>query len=392
MKIDQQNFEQDILAINSIDSVPAILEVICKTTGMGFAAVARVTDQKWIACAVRDEIQFGLKPGGELLLETTICNEIRQSNQAVIIDHVAEDPAFSKHPTPELYGFQSYISVPIQLKNGEFFGTLCAVDPKPAKLKAHGVEAMFRLYAELIATHLDAADQLKFIQLRLQEERRMAILRDKFIAVLGHDLMNPVGAVSNAAQMLLRMPLNDSSKRLTAIVQQSAFRMRELIDNILDFARGNLGGGIQLRKSLEYLEPVLQQVVTELRLVYPDHPIETSFDLDVPVYCDAKRIAQLFSNLLGNALKHGMKGEPVQVIATGEQHGLMLSVSNSGEQIPEHIRKNLFKPFVKGDTLINQQGLGLGLYIAAEIAQAHGGMLEVESTAAQTCFTFNYSF
>src|SRR5215203_1200816 len=84
----------DVAAIARIDAVPTILEVVCRTTGMGFAAVARVTDERWIACAVRDEISFGLKPGGELKLETTICNEIRASGEGVVIDHVAEDEAF----------------------------------------------------------------------------------------------------------------------------------------------------------------------------------------------------------------------------------------------------------------------------------------------------------
>jgi GAF domain-containing protein len=98
--------------------VPTILDAVCRTTGMRFAAVARVTEDRWIACAVRDQIQFGLEPGGELKVATTICQEIRASGQAVIIDDVAEDRAFCGHPTPALYGFQSYISMPIRRANG----------------------------------------------------------------------------------------------------------------------------------------------------------------------------------------------------------------------------------------------------------------------------------
>jgi GAF domain-containing protein len=124
----QSSFSEDLAGIARIEAVPRILEVICRTTGLGFAAVARVTEDRWIACAVRDEIAFGLQPGGELQVETTICNEIRRSGQLVVIDHVAEDPGFCRHPTPELYGFQSYISVPIVLSDGRFFGTLCAID------------------------------------------------------------------------------------------------------------------------------------------------------------------------------------------------------------------------------------------------------------------------
>src|SRR5207253_10573878 len=126
------DFQDDLDAIASIPAVQSILEVVCRTTGMGFAAVARVTDQRWVCCAVRDEIAFGLKPGGELKVETTICDQIRQSGHPVVIDQVSSDPMFCGHPTPAMYGFQSYISMPIRRADGSFFGTLCAIDPKPA--------------------------------------------------------------------------------------------------------------------------------------------------------------------------------------------------------------------------------------------------------------------
>src|SRR5450432_2085774 len=103
-----QNLQTDLDRVSRIAAVPTILEVICRTTGMGFAAVARVTEDRWIACSVLDEIDFGLKPGGELNVETTICHEIRQSRDPVVISNVAEDAVYSQHATPARYGFQSY--------------------------------------------------------------------------------------------------------------------------------------------------------------------------------------------------------------------------------------------------------------------------------------------
>src|SRR4051812_26002719 len=123
--------DKDIEYVSQIPVVRSILDVVCQTTGMGFAAVARVTDERWVACSVKDNISFGLLPGGELKLDTTICNEIRQSGAPVVIDHVSEDPDFSGHHTPAMYGFQSYISMPIKRRDGSFFGTLCAIDPDP---------------------------------------------------------------------------------------------------------------------------------------------------------------------------------------------------------------------------------------------------------------------
>src|SRR6185437_11538065 len=165
------DFSADIAAVQGIAAVPRILEVVCRSTGMGFAAVARVTEQRWICCAVRDEIAFGLTPGGELEVETTICHEIRQSGEAVIIDSVADDMAFCDHHTPAQYGFQSYISMPIVLADGSFFGTLCAIDPRPAHLNTPETTGMFRLFADLIAKHLDAGRQLAITESALRKER-----------------------------------------------------------------------------------------------------------------------------------------------------------------------------------------------------------------------------
>src|SRR5215217_2202314 len=174
---------------------------------MGFAAVARVTDERLIACAVRDEISFGLKPGGELKLETTICNEIRASGQGIVIDHVAEDEAFCGHPTPAMYGFQSYISMPIVRPGGAFFGTLCAIDPRPASLKRPEVAQMFRLFADLIAFYLEADERMAATEAALLDERQAAELREQFIAVLGHDLRNPLASIDAGVRMLQKEAL-----------------------------------------------------------------------------------------------------------------------------------------------------------------------------------------
>lgn len=117
-------------------AVHAILEDVCGLTGMGFAAVARVTEDRWIACQLLDKIEFGLNPGDELEVKKTICDDIRKSGQAIIIDEVGADPRWNRHPVPILYGFQSYVSIPIVLDDGSFYGTLCAIDPKPRALSA----------------------------------------------------------------------------------------------------------------------------------------------------------------------------------------------------------------------------------------------------------------
>lgn len=137
-------------------SVHAMLESMCALTGMGFAAVARVTERRWIACQIADRIDFGLEPGDELDLKTTICDEIRESGQAVIIDDASGDPAWRTHPTPTLYGFESYISIPITLDDGSFFGTLCAIDPAPRTTGLATVLDTLRRYAAEIGRIISA--------------------------------------------------------------------------------------------------------------------------------------------------------------------------------------------------------------------------------------------
>ncbi len=383
------NFEADLAAIDRIRAVPTILEVVCRTTGMGFAAVARVTQDRWIACAVKDDIAFGLQPGGELKVETTICREVRNAGEPVIIDHVADDAVYCGHPTPAMYGFQSYISMPIRLPDGSFFGTLCAIDPRPARLKNPETIGMFKLFAELIGFHLDASDRLAASEASLLDERSASELREQFIAVLGHDLRNPLASIDAGAKMLLKEALSPRGATVVGLVQSSVGRMSELIDNVLDFARGRLGGGLLLSRDAQpALGPALEQVVEELRAAWPDRTIETRFSIARPVSCDRARIAQLLSNLVGNALTHGAPDAPVTVSASTDDSVFSLSVANKGAPLPPAILERLFQPFFRVAARPGQHGLGLGLYIAREIAAAHGGTLAAASSANETRFTF----
>lgn len=378
-----------VALIERIDAVPTILEVVCRTTGMGFAAVARVTEDRWVACGLRDEIAFGLKPGGELRVETTICSEVRGRREAVVIDHVAEDGLYCGHPTPAMYGFQSYVSMPIVLADGTFFGTLCAIDPRPARVNTPAMIGMFRLFADLIAFHIDAHQRVAESAARLDDQRHDAELREQFIAVLGHDLRNPLASISAGAHLLAKEPLSARGRDVLRLLDGSADRMAGIIDDVLDLARGRLGGGIPVDRIGDVpLAPMLQQVIDELRGSHPDRAIEADLAAAGRVRCDPGRLGQLVSNLVSNALTHGATDGPVRVEAACGDGMLHIAVSNTGDPIPHETIEQLFKPFVRNSAKPNAEGLGLGLYIAGEIAKAHGGRLDVRSTPEETRFTF----
>jgi signal transduction histidine kinase len=330
-----------------------------------------------------------LAPGGELQIKTTICDEIRQSGKLVAIDHVAEDPAFRDHHTPLKYGFQSYISVPIRRPGGQFFGTLCAIDPKPIRVNTPEVVGIFTLFADLIGFHLDAQDRLTASEAALLDARQAAELREQFMAVLGHDLRNPLASIDAGARILLRTTLDTKATAIIGMMQKSVSRMAGLISNVLDFARGRLGGGIPVHCTPDAkVADALAQVAAELRSAFPNRAIETDFVLDRPVTCDSARVAQLFSNLLVNAITHGDRAGPVRAQAGIDADVFELLVANMGSPIPSEAAERLFQPFTRASAHSSEQGLGLGLYIAAEIARAHAGTLRFTSTAEETRFTF----
>jgi signal transduction histidine kinase len=379
------DYQNDLDAIARMESVKTILEVICRTTGLGFSAVARVSEDRWIACAVRDEIAFGLQPGSELPIATTLCNEVRAHRQPIVIDHVAVDEQYRAHATPRHYGFQSYISVPIFRRSGAFFGTLCAIDPKPAALKGSSILATFELFAQLIALHLDFQDQVAASDRALIEARKAAELRERFVAVLGHDVRNPLGAILSAASVLQRNPEASVATSMTSLIKRSGARIGELVDNLLDFARGRFGGGLPTNHSETDLSSSLMQIIQEFRASSPTHPIQCEIKLDSAVHCETRRIEQMLSNLIANAITHGQPGGPVMVSASSDAREFVLSVANRGVAIPASRLSSIFEAFRGSD---DSTGLGLGLYICSEIARAHHGTLNVTSSDEETRFTF----
>ncbi len=384
---------RDVQLVGRITAVPKILHAVTHVTGLRFAAVARVTDQSWTACAVHDLIAFGLQPGGQLPLQSTFCNEIRQHHQPVIFSHASTDPRYRDHPAPKGYGFESYVSIPIFRTDGQFFGTLCALDILPVKLDEPGTVRTLELFAELIGAQVDLEEQLETSTGALHAAEDVAKLRDQFIAVLGHDLRNPLQSLAMGTDILRQALLEPRWTQHLDRMQRSSERMTELIENILDFARGRLGGGIALspRDGTELL-PQLQQVISEVQSAYPSREIVVDIELQQVVQCDERRIAQLLGNLLHNAVRHGADDQPVTVRAHSDTSGFKLSVTNQGRPIDPATMSRLFEPFWRAtpDQSSAALGLGLGLYIAAEIAKAHAGALDVSSSAeAGTRFEFS---
>ncbi len=218
------------------------------------------------------------------------------------------------------------------------------------------------------------------------ELSRALSLNEMFVGVLGHDLRNPLSAIVTGAD-LLRVQLTDPRQQqvLKRMVSASA-RMTTLIEQLLDLTRARLAGGIGggVRERVDVAEQV-RRTVEELRGAHPERAVVVEALGDTRVMGDPSRVLQLFSNLIGNALQHGTAGSEITVRLDGAEGEVTVKVENEGT-VPAELLPTLFDPFRRRGTPSKSGGLGLGLYIAQEIAQSHGGRIVAESCDGRTTF------
>jgi signal transduction histidine kinase len=405
------NFDRisaDIERVKQIPIVPTMLEVICRSTGMGFAAIARVTKDRWIACSVRDEIQFGLKPGGELELETTICNEIRDSGKAVIIDHVANDELFRHHHTPRMYGFQSYISVPIILKSGEFFGTLCAIDPRPNRLKNPAVTGMFNLFAELISFHLNSLDLMERSHATNNDlNRQLTNSLDEnrqYRHISNHNLQEPLRKMRLFSSMLINATEKgeaEKAKDLALKINSGAQKISMMIKDLSDFSELNYTEAafetVDLNK---IVSDVCAQLNDQIEL---KHAVVTCDDLPV-IQALKLQMEQLFYHLISNSLKFARKDVPLvieikvsepdihyvksRIPAAIADKYVRIRVEDNAIGIEKAQLEKIFDIFSRLSYDHMMEGFGLGLAYCRKIIRNHCGFITAESEPAiGTAFT-----
>jgi len=409
------DFQKDINDISQIPIISSLLNVICQTTGMGFAAVARVTEDRWVTCTTRDDIGFGLKPGDELEIKTTICNEIRQSEMAVTIDFVDEDPLFYDHHTPKQYGFQSYISVPIMRRDGSFFGTLCAIDPEPHLVSTPAVTGMFSLFADLISFHLNAIQSVQESALKLQQEKAFndalekqvldrtheiseknkALVKlnkelESFAYISSHDLQEPLRKIQTISSIIIEKEkdnLSDKGKDYFKRMQDAAKRMQTLINDLLAYSRTNINGG---KLELTDLNILLEEVLSDLN----EDLQKTEAVIEASEMCDADIIPfqfrQLLYNLIGNSLKFASPERKLQItitsrIAPGSALNVAkllpdnkychISITDNGIGFEPKFSNKIFEVFQRLHDRTHFEGTGIGLAIVKKIVDNHNGVI-----------------
>jgi two-component system, sensor histidine kinase and response regulator len=221
--------------------------------------------------------------------------------------------------------------------------------------------------------------QRQQLALELNDRTETLRLNEMFTALLAHDLRNPLSAILASAHLLQRRGSDQATQDVAARIQTSGKRMARMIEDMLDLARARLAGGIIVKREPADFKALLERVVREHQTAAPQRPIESSYSGDLTGQWDSERIAQVASNLIGNALKHGNPKAAVSVRLDGGPDRVTLVVKNGGTISPDNLA-HLFDPFRGGQRQAGRdEGLGLGLYIVSQIVKAHEGQVEVKT-------------
>ena len=220
--------------------------------------------------------------------------------------------------------------------------------------------------------------------------------QDMFLAILGHDLRNPLSTTMVSAQMLLMYDdVNDKVKADATRIYNTSQRMNRLITDLLDYSSNQLGQGLSVILAPTNIAKICNDIVEEQQIAHPFRSIVVETNGTFEGNWDEQRIAQVFSNLLGNAIQHGITESPIQVNLVSTQDSVIIKINNQGTPIPKLKIKSIFDPLTRhketenGDYSQNSS-LGLGLYISKEIVLGHNGVLSVTSTKKEgTTFTIS---
>jgi PAS domain S-box-containing protein len=219
----------------------------------------------------------------------------------------------------------------------------------------------------------------------LAEKARHQQFQERFLAILGHDLRNPLAAIDTGAGLLRQRATDPINIRVIDRIRSSSLRMSRMINQIMDLTRTRLAGGLEVRRQPGDLRDTIERIVEELRTAHPARAFVLQCS-SLPGRWDRDRMEQVFSNLIGNAVHHGEQKSPITVRGEVRGQQVVVEVHNRGPAIPEEVQPMLFNAFRRGERdsrTAKTEGLGLGLYISHEVIRAHEGSIEVHSTPSE---------
>jgi signal transduction histidine kinase len=325
----------------------------------------------------------------------TLLARISSGAGAVVLAHEALSPAGAVGLLAALEAQEPWSDLPVLLLSEARARTRRNVRVIPAVLEQANIIILQRpLSIQLFSSSVRSAVRARRRQYQMRElyrELARAVqVSDMFVSILGHDLRTPLGAIKLSADIIMRLAPDSPALRPGSRILSSVERMTRMIEQLLDFARVRQGRGIPLHVGRVDLGEVCRQAIQELEDANPQASIQLEEVGDICGVWDPDRLAQVVSNLVGNAVQHGTRGEPIAVEVDGRDRSTVrVSVRNFGAVPPEQL-PTLFEAFKRAaaptTTGAGRTGLGLGLFIAREIARAHGGEMLVQAAAEVTRF------
>jgi signal transduction histidine kinase len=341
---------------------------------------------------------------GERVDAPALVARLRERRPQFIADRAARGRDEAAREAAAAWGFRDEVvraAAELPLLAGErILGAVGLAFAAPRELDEEE-RAFLEAFADQGAVALDRArlyeaERAARLEAQHAEEaaRRAVELQERLVGVVGHDLRTPLSAIRMAAGLLLqRGGLDDAQARTLARLSASAARMTGIIRDLLDFTRIRREGTIPVQPGPTDLAEIVCRAVTELAAAYPGREIAVDVPDAAPVEGDPERLTQVLSNLIGNALQHSPQAAPVEVLLRAEAGAFSLEVHNQGPPIRPELLPDIFEPFRRGvlHRADPSGSIGLGLFIVRELVRAHGGSVEVRSTAAEgTTFTVRF--
>ncbi|KFE66115.1 hypothetical protein DB31_1180 [Hyalangium minutum] len=276
----------------------------------------------------------------------------------------------------------SYLAAPLRVQ-GRVIGTMSTARSTPGRPFSREDLRLLEELANKAALSIENARLFQQQQRDQEELRRRTEFEQQLIGIVSHDLRNPLGAITMAAGLLQASPgLSDRQMKAAQRIASSCERATRLIRDFLDFTQARLGTGIPLKRRAMDLDEVTRHVVDEVLQAHPERQVHVESGGDVHGEWDPDRIAQVLTNLVGNALAYSPPDTPVRVRTHGEPGFALLEIHNAGTPISPEMLPRLFEPLTRGTPTAGQhsRSIGLGLYIVQEIVRGHGGTVEVASS------------